>query len=311
MRIEDCARLLAEKDGFLLVTHYNPDGDTAASAAALCSALRRQGKTAWLFPNGQIGARLRGYVGRFFAPEDFRPDYTVAVDVATERMFPRGFEGPVDLAIDHHPTNSHYASQECIDPGRAACGEIVLEIVKALGKGVTKEEADLLYIALSTDCGCFQYANTDAHAFRSAAELLELGADNADINQDFFRQVSPARLRLEGMVYSAMRFYRGGEIAVNTITQEMLRSSGVTEEELDDVAGLVGRARGHRVGVTIRENPDGSSKISVRSGADFDSSALCMRFGGGGHKMAAGCNIQRPPEEACEELLRAIGDMLA
>lgn len=311
MNAEDCARLLQEKDRILLVTHYNPDGDTAASAAALCSALRRQGKTAYLYPNPQIGSRLHAYVGRFFAPADFAPDYTVAVDVATERMFPRGFAGPVELAVDHHPTNTHYAAQDCIDAERAACGEIVLKIVKALGGGVTKEEADLLYIALSTDCGCFLYANTDAHAHRSAAELLELGADAADINELFFRQVSPARLKLEGMIYSAMGFYRDGQIAVNTITLDMLRRSGVTEEELDDIAGLVGRARGHRVGITIRELENGSSKVSVRSGPDFDSSALCAVFGGGGHKMAAGCNIQAPPEEARELLLRAADGLWA
>lgn len=311
MNAEQCAALLREKDRILIVTHYNPDGDTAASAAALCSALRRAGKTAYLFPNPQIGARLGSYVGAFFAPEDFAPDYTVAVDVATENMYPSGFDGHIDLAIDHHPTNTGYADLSCIDDERAACGEIVLKIVRALGGGVTREEADLLYIALSTDCGCFQYANTDAHAFRTAAELLELGAENAEINMLFFRQVSVNRLKLEGMIYSTMGFYRGGDIAVNIITQAMLRESGVVEEELDDVSGLVGRARGHRVGITIRENPDGSSKISVRSGPDFDSSALCARFGGGGHKMAAGCNISAPPEEARERLLQAVEEMLA
>ena len=310
MKAEQCAKLLLRQDRILLVTHNNPDGDTAASAAALCSALRRQGKTAFLYPNPQLGARLRAYAEQFFAPADFTPAYTVTVDVATEKMFARGFEGKVDLAIDHHPTNSHYAKAECIDDRRAACGEIVLQIIKAMG-GVTKEEADMLYIALSTDCGCFQYANTDAHAFRSAAELLELGADNADINQVFFRQVSPARLKLEGMIYSGMRFYHDGKIAVNFITQQMLRETGVTEEELDDVAGLVGRARGHRVGITIRENPDGTSKISARCGPDFDVSALCAVFGGGGHKMAAGCSIHEKPERACELLLQVIEELWA
>ena len=310
MKAEQCAKLLLKQDRILLVTHNNPDGDTAASAAALCSALRRQGKTAFLYPNPQLGARLRAYAEQFFAPADFTPAYTVTVDVATEKMFARGLEGKVDLAIDHHPTNSHYAKAECIDDRRAACGEIVLQIIKAMG-GVTKEEADMLYIALSTDCGCFQYANTDAHAFRSAAELLELGADNADINQVFFRQVSPARLKLEGMIYSGMRFYHDGKIAVNFITQQMLRETGVTEEELDDVAGLVGRARGHRVGITIRENPDGTSKISARCGPDFDVSALCAVFGGGGHKMAAGCSIHEKPERACELLLQVIEELWA
>ncbi len=311
MNAECCAMRLLERDRILLVTHYNPDGDTAASAAALCSALQRAGKTAYLFPNTQLGERMLGYVGRFFAPEGFEPAFTVAVDVATERMFPRGFSGAVDLAIDHHPTNSHYAPEECIDSARAACGEIVLQIVRALGGGVTKEEADLLYIALSTDCGCFLYANTDAHAHRTAAELLELGADAAIINESFFRLVSPARLKLEGMIYSGLRYYHDGQIAVNIITQAMLRESGVMEEELDDIAGLVGRARGHRVGITIRENPDGTSKISMRSGPDFDSSALCARFGGGGHKMAAGCNLPAPPAEAREILVRAIEEVWA
>ena len=311
MNVQSCAKLLSGRDGILLVTHRNPDGDTVCSAAALCSALRRAGKTAYLFPNPQIGSRLRAFAGRFCAPADFAPAFIVAVDVATEKMFAQGFDAAVDLAIDHHPTNSHYAASECIDDERAACGEIVLALVKALCGAVTKEEADLLYIALSTDCGCFQYANTDAHALRSAAELLELGADNAEINQVFFRQVSRERLKLEGMVYSAMRFYRDGQIAVNIITDDMLRESGVVEEELDDIAGLVGRARGHRVGITIRDWPGGASKVSVRSGPDFDSSALCARFGGGGHKMAAGCNIPVPPEEACGLLLRAIDEVWA
>lgn len=311
MKAEACAAYLAERDRFLLVTHSNPDGDTAASAAALCSALRRAGKTACLYPNPQLGPRLLSFVGSYFAPEGYEPACTVTVDVAAEKMFARGFAGQVDLAIDHHPTNTHYAAAECIDDQRAACGEIVLQIVRALCGDVTKEEADLLYIALSTDCGCFQYANTDAHAFRTAAELLELGADNAGINLLFFRQVTPARLKLEGMIYSAMRFYRDGQIAVNLITQDMLRETGVTEEELDDIAGLVGRARGHRVGITIRELEDGSSKISVRSGPDFDCSAFCAVFGGGGHKMAAGCNIQAPPEKACELLLQVLDEVWA
>ena len=153
MKAEQCAKLLLRQDRILLVTHNNPDGDTAASAAALCSALRRQGKTAFLYPNPQLGARLRAYAEQFFAPADFTPAYTVTVDVATEKMFARGFEGKVDLAIDHHPTNSHYAKAACIDDRRAACGEIVLQIIKAMG-GVTKEEADMFYVALSTDCVC-------------------------------------------------------------------------------------------------------------------------------------------------------------
>lgn len=307
MNARECAAWLRQRDGFLLITHRNPDGDTVAGAAALCSALRRAGKRAYLYPNAQITAKLLPWAQPYFAPADFSPDCIVAVDVATEKMFAEGFAGRVDLSVDHHPSNSHYAAAECIDPERAACGEIVLEIVKALCGSVTKEEADLLYIALSTDCGCFQYANTDAHALRTAAELLDCGASNGPLNQTFFRRVSPARLKLEGLVYDSLRFYWGGEIVVALVTEEMLAQAGATEDDLDDLAGLPGRAEGHRVSILIRDWPGGESKVSVRSGPDFDSCGLCAVFGGGGHKMAAGCNLPVPPEAAAELLVAEAG----
>ena len=311
MKLNDCARLLCEHDRFLLLTHRNPDGDTMGSAAALCAALRRKGKTAYLFPNRQATGKLLDYTGAFFAPADYAPDYIVAVDIATEKLFPEGFEGAAELCIDHHPTNEHYAKQELIWADRAACGEIVLELVKSLCGRPSREEAELLYIAISTDCGCFQYANTDARALRAAAELLDCGADNAALNQRFFRRVSRARLKLEGMIYDSLRFYKDGEVVVALVTDEMLREAGAVEDDLDDLAGLAGRAEGHRVSITIRDYPGGASKVSVRSGADFDSSALCAIFGGGGHKMAAGCNIQAPPEKARELLLQVIDEVWA
>lgn len=311
MKPEEAARLLAEKDRILLITHRNPDGDTMGSAAALCSGLRRLGKTTWLFPNPQVIAKLLPFVQPFYAPEGFAPDYIVSVDVATENMFADGFSGKIDLAIDHHPSNSRYAPLDCICGERAACGEIVLEILKALCGGVTREEADLLYIALSTDCGCFQYGNTDAAALRHAAELVEAGADNARLNQLFFRKVSAARIQLEGLIYNSMSFHHDGKVVVAIVTDEMLRKANATEDDCDDLAGLAGRAECGEVSITIRDYPGGHSKVSVRSGESFDSCALCARFGGGGHKMAAGCNLPVPPLEAREILLKAIDEVLA
>lgn len=309
MRPEEAAAFLAAKDRILLVTHRNPDGDTMGSAAALCSALRRLGKTAFLYPNPQVIAKLLPFVQPYYAPGGFAPDYVVSVDVATEKMFADGFSGPVDLCIDHHPSNSHYASEELIGADRAACGEIVLRVIRELCGDLSKEEADLLYIALSTDCGCFQYANTDAAAFRDAAELVDAGADIARLNRLFFRKVSAARIKLEGLIYQNMSFHRDGKVVVAIVTDEMLAEAGATEDDCDDLAGLAGRAECGEVSITIRDWPGGASKVSVRSGESFDSCALCARFGGGGHKMAAGCNISVPPQEARELLLQAIDEV--
>ena len=311
MSPEEAARLLGEKDQILLVTHRNPDGDTMGSAAALCSALRRLAKEAWLFPNRQVTEKLLPFVADYYAPMDFAPACIVSVDVATEKMFAEGFSGCVDLALDHHPSNTHYAAEECICADRAACGEIVLRILEALCGGLTVEEANLLYIALSTDCGCFQYANTDSTAFQDAAALVRYGAENARLNQIFFRKVSMARMKLEGLIYSNMSFHRDGKVVVALVTDDMLLEAGAAEDDCDDLAGLAGRAECSEVSITIRDYPGGHSKVSVRSGESFDSCALCARFGGGGHKMAAGCNLPVPPDQARELLLAAINEMLA
>ena len=309
MTAQECSQLLLSKNNILIITHTNPDGDTLCSAAALCSALRRAGKRANLFRNPAVTTKYMPHVEKYFAPKSFKSKYIVSVDVATEKMFAEGFDGAIDLCIDHHPTNSHYAKKELVCPDKAACGEIVLAVIKEMCGGITQEEADLLYIAVTTDTGCFQYLNTNAATFRAAAELLEYGADTGMVNVKFFRKASRARLKLEGMIYSTMGFYRDGNISVAIITKEMLRQAGASEEDCDDLAGLAGRAEGASVNITIRERDNGSSKVSVRTGRDVSSSDICAVFGGGGHAMAAGCTIDCPPEKARDMLLAVIDEV--
>lgn len=309
MTAQECSQLLLSKNNILIITHTNPDGDTLCSAAALCSALRRAGKRANLFRNPAVTTKYMPHVEKYFAPKSFKSKYIVSVDVATEKMFAEGFDGAIDLCIDHHPTNSHYAKKELVCPDKAACGEIVLAVIKEMCGGITQEEADLLYIAVTTDTCCFQYLNTNAATFRAAAELLEYGADTGMVNVKFFRKASRARLKLEGMIYSTMGFYRDGKISVAIITKEMLRQAGAGEEDCDDLAGLAGRAEGASVNITIRERDNGSSKVSVRTGRDVSSSDICAVFGGGGHAMAAGCTIDCPPEKARDMLLAVIDEV--
>ena len=310
MNYRECAKLLKQQDSFLLITHKNPDGDTACSAAALCSALRRAGKTAYLYPNPQFTKKQLSYTERFLAPAAYSPAFRVAVDTATEDLYPQGCTPGVELCIDHHPTNSHYAGEELLRPEKSSCGEVVLELIKSLCGDVTAEEATMLYVALTTDTGCFQYANTSTHTLNAGAELLRLGADGQTVVRDFFRKVSPARMRLEGLIYTGMSFYREGQITVATVTRDMMTQAGADEDDLDDLAGLAGRAEGSLVNVTIREKEDGSSKVSVRSAPGISSSDICAAFGGGGHDMAAGCTIQCPPEKAKELLLAVIDEVL-
>ena len=309
MKTSETAKLFHSKDNFLLLTHQNPDGDTLGSAAALCGALRRAGKTAYLFPNSEMTEKYREFAEPFHAPGHFEPAFTVAVDIAAEKLLPPGFAGKVDFCVDHHPSNTHYAPNSLIAPSKASCGEIVLQLIKALNGNVSEEEANLLYVAVSTDCGCFVYANTKADTLRAAAELLDLGADNKALNIKLFRKISRARMKVEGMIYSGMEYYRGGKISLATITQQMLREAGATEEDLDDISGLAGKAEGAILSITVREQPNGESRISLRSSPEVDCCAICAVFGGGGHAMAAGCTIQSPPERAKRMLLDVVDEV--
>ena len=308
MNAKAVAEFLRQRDKFLLITHTRPDGDTLGSAGALCSALRRMGKQAHLLNNEEATEKYLPFVGGYFAPVDFVYETVVSVDTADVTMFPQGFAGPVDFAIDHHGSNSGYAGQSWVVPEAAACGELILEVIEALCGGLTKEEADLLYIAVSTDTGCFQYMNTNAATLRAAAKLVEYGAENGKLNVEFFRSVARERILLESMVYSQMQFHREGQIAIAIITKQMIADSGAQPKDMDDLANLASRPEGVIVAVTIKENEDGGSKLSLRSKPAVNVSTICARFGGGGHAMAAGCKINADVHTAAEQVLAAINE---
>ena len=308
MTVQECVSFLLEHDDYLLITHIRPDGDTLCSAAALCSALRRAGKTAWLYPNGEATDKYLAYMGHFFAPAGYVHKTVVTVDTAEEGMFPMGFSGTVDLAIDHHGSNSGYGKLSLLRPGYAACGELVLEITQALCGDPTQEEADLLYIAIATDTGCFQFMNTNADTHARTAELIRCGARNGELNIEFFRNVPKSRLLLDSLIYQSMRYYRGGAIAIAVITQEMLDASGVTENDMDDLASVAGKPEGVILSVTIKEKGPKLCKVSMRCRTVVNVSNICARFGGGGHSLAAGCSIEANAETAIRQILAAIDE---
>lgn len=311
MTLNDCVTYLKEHDGYLLVTHIRPDGDTLGSAAALCHILRRLGKTAYVYDNPETTKKYSPWTAPFLAQKGFVPACIIGVDLASERLYPQGLpeDTVFDLCIDHHPTNTGYARELFCLPNKASCGEVIMLIAKELG-GIDKTAADLLYIAVSTDCGCFVYGNTTAETHRAAAELMEAGADYKPLNVTLFRQFSFSRLMLEGLIYSTMKSYAGGVVNVATVTLDMMKRSGATEDDCDDLASLAGRVDGGYVSVTIRELGERECKVSLRSGDRFDCSAICALHGGGGHRMASGCTIYADPDETREILVKEILEAL-
>ncbi len=310
--VKEAANLLSLNNNFIILTHKRPDGDTLGCGAALCSALRRAGKRAYLLRNGGATEKFVPFIERFYTRRGFRitNEYVVTVDVASSNMLGDRLQLNVDLAIDHHESNSRFANNLLLDASASACGEIILKVIKELCGSVSKEEADLLYIALSTDTGCFQYGNTNAASFRAAAELCELNADVAKLNQLFFRTFSRGRIALEGAIMSSLRSYADGRITMAVITHKMVEEAGASDDDMEDLASLPGKVAGTLVSVMVKENDRGFSKLSLRSTGEVNVSEICAKFGGGGHAMASGCELDLVPDEAAEVIRAAIEDKL-
>lgn len=308
------AEFLNTRDNFLILTHKRPDGDTIGCAAALCIVLRERGKTAFVLPNLEITAAFTPYFDGLTAPAGFVPDTVVAVDIAALSLLPdnaKQYSAKIDLAVDHHPSQEFFAKATCLEAGRAACGEIVYDILHSWGE-LSPAVAAPLYVAVSTDCGCFVYANTTAHTHQVAAALMETGIDASALNKRHFRTKSVARMKLESLIIEHMHLYHQGTVAVAPISLELMAQAGATSEDTDDIAAFLGQLKGVLHTATIREYEGGECRVSLRTKADqLNATRVCARLGGGGHKAASGCTVKGTVDEAERAILAAIDAQLS
>jgi len=309
MTVAETAAWLSARDNFCILTHRNPDGDTIGCAAALCRGLRGLGKTACVLENPQFTPRYAPYLAGLLAPEAPEGAVIVSVDMAAETLLPdnaKQFAGRIAMAVDHHGSNSGFAPDRLVDPAAAACGELIFQILRAMGAPLTRDVAEAVYVAVSTDTGCFQYSNTTAQTLRIAAETKDLGCDAYPINKLMFGTKSFARLQLESRLTASMELLAGGRLAVCRLPRAWMGELGLTEDDIDSIAGFPRSVEGVEVGVMLREMADGSQKISLRTAPSCDASAVCAHLGGGGHRAAAGATAPGSFESAREAVLGAL-----
>lgn len=310
MTIKEAAALLRGHNHILILTHRRPDGDTVGCGAALCVALRQLGKTAWMLYNPDITDTNGVYAQGLWAPEDFVPEFVVAVDIAARSLFFPGSEryiDRVDLTVDHHPSQEFFAAQTCLEADKAACGEIVYEICRELGE-ITPQVALPLYAAISTDTGCFVYANTTANTHRVAAALMDTGIDYFSVNKRHFRTKSRKRLALEADLLSHMEFFHEGKGVFMSVPLSLMEKIGATENDAEDLSTLANLVEGVDCGAVLRELKPDVWKLSLRTGANgrVNATEACRLLGGGGHAMAAGATVEGTLPEVKEKILAAI-----
>lgn len=289
----ETAALLRSFDRVLVLTHVRPDGDTVGCAAALCAALRALGKTAYALPNPGLTRSTGPYLTPYEAPDGFVPDKVVSVDIATLGLLPdnaKPYAQRIDLAIDHHPSFEHFARANIVRPRAAACGELIYDILAALGP-IGAELALPLYVAVATDTGCFQYTNTTADTHAVAAALMRTGIDFHAVNKVFFRTKSRKRLALESDLLQKMEFYDRNRVVVLSAPLSLMERVNATESDAEDLSALGGGIEGVDCAITMRELRPDVWKMSVRTGARVNATQVCRMLGGGGHAAAAGATV--------------------
>lgn len=308
LSLETAAQRLTAADNILLLCHKNPDGDTLGCAAALYHALCALQKTVAVACSDAIPARY-DYMQMGMFTGSFAPAYIVAVDVASIQLFGEAtvdYAQKCQLCIDHHASHVAYADGLVLDGQAAACAETVFALLEAMHTEITPLIADCLYTGVATDTGCFKFANVTPRTHRVAARLMELGARHVKLNALLFESKSRCQLAVESRILHHMEYYFEGRCALTFLTLQDISDTGATSVDLESVTGIARAIEGVLVGVTMRQQPTGSYKISIRAAEEMDASAVAAAFGGGGHRGAAGCEVFGGLENAKQALLDEI-----
>lgn len=305
---KEAAKYLLSNDNYIILTHQSPDGDTLGCGFGLCIALRKIGKKANVLCSDEFPKRYR-FMFKDYSPQNFTPETVVAVDVADTGLLGAAlsvYSDKVDLCIDHHKSNTMYAKRLLLDAGASAACQLLYDLLLHMNIGIDTRIAECVYTGIITDTGCFKYSNTTKRAHIIAAELMDYGISYERINREMFDVKSRARINVEQYIVSALEYYLDDKCAVIAITNEIINETGASSDDFEGLAGLTMQLDSVLVGITIKEREDGKFKVSLRSASELDVSDICGKFGGGGHRKAAGCLMEGNLSDVKRKLVSAI-----
>jgi phosphoesterase RecJ-like protein len=287
---------ILQRRRFVVTSHARPDGDAIGSQLAMAYALRALGKEAVVVnadpappplmavpgvPEIQIALQVEGAFDAAIIME--------CSDLA--RTGVAGLDRSFVINIDHHPGNSRYGQINWFDPTAAACGEMVFDLIRALGVALSVDIATHIYLAILTDTGSFHYSNISPRTFDICRETVEAGVDPVLVARSVYDANNLGRLKLFGAVLSAMQLDTTGRIAIVYLDHEMAREAGGTYEDTDGLINLPLTVKEIQAVVFFKQHEGEEYRVSMRSKGPIDIGAVAKEFGGGGHKNAAGCTV--------------------
>ena len=313
--LAEIAEVIRARERFVVMSHARPDGDALGCTLAMALCLRQLGKdvTAWnedgvpkkfgYLPGAEIITRPPAEPQRF--------DAAIVLDNAVKSRAGTAIEAvahaDVWINIDHHITNEGYGDLNVIDETAPAAGQILFEFFRGQNLPLTYAMADNLFVAISTDTGSFQYPNTTARTYEIAAELVRCGVNVGDLSQKIYESYPRRRLELLRALLSVLRFSSNDRVASFALSVETVKALGTLPEDTEGLIDTIRAIEGVTAAAFFEELGDGRVRVSLRSKSQkIDVSKVCARFGGGGHRLAAGARIRGPLAEVQEKVLQAI-----
>lgn len=311
---------LNSKTRFLIVGHYNPDGDSLGSTFATGHILNALGKDFLLFNISGIPDHFDWLEppGPFSDnPDDIRafsPECVIVLDCGEPDRI--GFDlfkhipDAVTMNIDHHLDNPMFGEFNWVNTEYSSVGEMIAELARAFHIPLDGALGESLYLAVVSDTGYFRYGNTRPHTLTLAAEIVQHGLNPGEFLAKYENQWSLNRLKLWSAVLNRSRLFCDGKVGVLRITAEDMKNTGTTTHDCDGLVNLVRRIKGVRIALILREDGPNTIKFSLRSIGDYNVQETAGRFGGGGHKNAAAGRVHADIDETEQMLLAAVGDQI-
>ena len=318
-KFEQIGRALREHQRFAVLSHVRPDGDALGSQLALGLSLKELGKDVRIWnedgmlekysflPQAEMLTKPPG------EPEDV--DVIVALDTAIQNRLgnalPAVRESKLCINIDHHPSNPGYGDLVYIDAKAPATGQILFELLKSEKLPLNPAIAENLFVAISTDTGSFQYPNTTARTFEIAAELVHAGVDVGRVSQVTYENYPRRRVELLRDLLGTMRFDADDRVASFSLSLATAKKLGVLPEDNEGLIDHLRAIRGVIVAVFFEELAEGKVRVSMRSKNDkVNVCAICEKFGGGGHVLAAGARVKGSLVEVETNILEEVRNVV-
>jgi phosphoesterase RecJ-like protein len=304
---EICDAIL-QRQRFVVTSHARPDGDAIGSQLAMALALRQLGKEVQLVDKDPAPPQFQWLPG--VRDIQVSPDVHGQFDAAIvmecgdlSRTGVDGFEKYFVINIDHHPGNRNYGALNWFNDRAAACGEMVFELIEALGVTLTPDIATHIYVTILTDTGGFHFSHITPRTFEICRRCTEAGAQPEPIARAVYDSSTMGRLRLMGEVLHNLEFEGDGRAVIAALTLDLLRRTGATHEDSDGLINLPLTVKEIQAVAFFKEIEPGHFRISLRSKGNVDVNLVANAFGGGGHKNAAGCSLYGPYAEVRRKLL--------